>query len=65
MPEVAGDAAILVDPHSIEEISEAMERLLESDSLCQELVAKGIERVREYSWEISTQRHLEIFKKIV
>ena len=65
MPEVAGDAAILVDPHSIEEISEAMERLLESDSLCQELVAKGLERVREYSWEISTQRHLEIFKKIV
>jgi len=65
MPEVAGDAAILVDPYSIEEISKAMERLLESDILARELVAKGLERVREYSWDISTQRHLEIFQEIV
>ncbi len=64
MPEVAGDAAILVDPYSTEEISKAMEQILDSSELSQELIAKGLEKVREYSWEISTQRHLEIFRKI-
>jgi glycosyltransferase involved in cell wall biosynthesis len=65
MPEVAGDATLLVDPYSIDEISIAMKRVRDSDMLCKTLISKGLDRVREYSWDISIERHLEIFKKII
>lgn len=43
MPEVAGDAAILVNPLSIEEISEAMLEVMNNDKLSNELISKGFD----------------------
>ena len=51
LPEVAGDAALLVDPTSIDAIAAAMVSLVEDDALCAELKSRGIVRAREFTWE--------------
>jgi glycosyltransferase involved in cell wall biosynthesis len=51
LPEVTGDAALLVDPSSIEEISAAMSAISGSPALRNELIAKGRERKKLFSWE--------------
>jgi glycosyltransferase involved in cell wall biosynthesis len=51
MPEVAGDAAILVDPYEIDSIASGIEQLIYDSSLRNELRNKGLDRVKSYTWE--------------
>lgn len=51
MPEVAGDAALLVDPFNVKEIEEAMKTIVSNSQLRIELVNKGKARKRIFSWE--------------
>ncbi len=51
MPEVAGDAALLVSPESVESIAEAMEKLYFSPELRQDLIEKGKIQREKFSWE--------------
>ena len=51
MPEVAGDAALLVDPLDATAIGEAMRRLAEDNALAQELRQRGRERAALFTWE--------------
>ena len=51
MPEVAGDAAVLVDPNRIDEIANGMKLLFENEDLRQELVEKGRIQREKFSWE--------------
>lgn len=51
MPEVAGDAAILIDPADSESIASAMNRLRENEGLRKELIEKGREQRTKFSWE--------------
>lgn len=51
MPEVAGDACILVDPFNIAEISSAMKKITENDDLNKTLIVKGHERKTIFTWE--------------
>lgn len=53
LPEVAGDAACLVDPYSIEDIAAAMERALSDDACRGSLRAKGLARSATFSWGAS------------
>jgi glycosyltransferase involved in cell wall biosynthesis len=55
MPEVAGDAAILVDPFDVEEISSAMKNIAENESLREDLIQKGFQRCKAFSWDVSAQ----------
>jgi glycosyltransferase involved in cell wall biosynthesis len=55
LPEVVGDAAVLVDPHSVEDIAGGIERVLTDDALRAELVARGRARVKLFSWERSVE----------
>ena len=64
LPEVAGSGALLVDPRSPAEIRAAMERLLESQPLQQELRTAGRARAQqEYRWEICARKSLEFFHR--
>jgi glycosyltransferase involved in cell wall biosynthesis len=56
MPEVAGDAAVLVDPQNVEAIAEGIRRVMTDDALRGELVAKGHLRARQFSWAESVAR---------
>ena len=51
MPEVAGDAALLVNPFSPESIADAMESIYREKGLKQQLIEKGLERVKLFSWQ--------------
>jgi len=51
MPEVAGDAALLVDPRDVSQIAEAMRRLIDDDALYSALRIRGWHRVAQFSWE--------------
>lgn len=51
MPEVAGDAALLVDPRNVEELANALKTLLENPSLRRAMSVKGIEQANQFTWE--------------
>jgi glycosyltransferase involved in cell wall biosynthesis len=51
LPEVAGDAALLVDPHDVDAIAEAMHRLVTDEALRIELSRRGLANVQRFSWE--------------
>lgn len=51
LPEVAGDAAIYCDPFSVDSITEAMARMRQDGSLRMKLVAAGLERASNFSWD--------------
>ncbi|MBI5885809.1 MAG: glycosyltransferase family 4 protein [Deltaproteobacteria bacterium] len=62
MPEVAGDAAILVDPLDEGAISGALTRLASDSALREELTKRGFERARAFSWEKTAQLTLDVFE---
>jgi glycosyltransferase involved in cell wall biosynthesis len=59
IPEVAGGAAILVEPDDVEGIGAAIERVLSDEGLRRRMAADGIVRSREYNWDWSA-RHLAV-----
>lgn len=56
MPEIAGDAALLVDPFDYISISSAMQRLAKDENLRNELIAKGRLRRTEFSWQKTSEK---------
>lgn len=56
MPEVSGDAALLVDPRDTDDIAKAMERIICDEGMRKQLVARGRIRASEFSWELTAQR---------
>lgn len=65
LPEVAGDAAILVDPMNVEEIVQAMEKLLRDRELRKELKRKSLERAKFFSWEMAAEETLHLYEDIL
>jgi len=51
LPEVAGDSALMVDPQKTEEIVESLEKVLFNSDVAANLKKKGLERVKDFSWE--------------
>lgn len=62
--EICGDAAIYFDPHRPEEIVTAMRRLVEDESLRSDLSLRAIARARQFSWEETARRTLEVFERV-
>jgi glycosyltransferase involved in cell wall biosynthesis len=65
LPEVVGEAALLVDPLSTTAIEEAMARLLNDEALCQTLSSRGLERAKLFSWESTAQKTLAAYRQIL
>ena len=64
LPEVLGDAAVLVDPYDPESIADGIRRVLENGDLRAELRARGFARARRFSWEQSVRRVREIYTEV-
>jgi len=64
MPEVAAGAALLIDPHSVDEMVAAMKRLLEDEALRRDLIRRGKERARLFSWERTARQYLELYQEV-
>jgi glycosyltransferase involved in cell wall biosynthesis len=65
LPEVAGDAAILVPPKDVEAWAAALHRIIDDDDLQADLSQKGVERARTFSWQKSARETLETYRKAV
>ncbi len=65
LPEVAGDAAILVDPYSNVEIGNAMEKIFTDPALRNRLIEKGYTQAKKFSWTKTVQAYLILLKKTV
>ena len=65
LPEVVGDAALLVDPLQPEAIADAMRRVLTDDELRRDLKARGLVRAKQFSWERSIRRVREIYGEVL
>ena len=63
LPEIAGDAALLVDPEDVDDIAKAMLRLSQDENLRQELIAKGYENVKRFSWEKAARETLAVLEE--
>jgi glycosyltransferase involved in cell wall biosynthesis len=61
MPEVAGDAAILVDPHNPRAVAEGIAQVLAEDQLREALTQKGLARARCFRWDTVAQKTLELY----
>jgi glycosyltransferase involved in cell wall biosynthesis len=64
LPEVVGDAALLIDPNDHEEIAVALHRLLTDDQLHAELRSKGLQRAKCFSWESAARSTMEVYRKV-
>jgi glycosyltransferase involved in cell wall biosynthesis len=64
LPEVVGDAAVLVDPYDSEAIADGMMRALTDDELREDLRRRGLERAQRYSWERSVRQIREIYHEV-
>src|SRR3989338_1538546 len=62
-PEVAGDAAILVDPKNAGEISDAINQMCSDERLRQNLIQKGFERAKLFSWNRFAQEMIKVYEK--
>lgn len=65
MPEIAGDAAYLVNPLSVNEITEAMIKVFQDEKYRHELIEKGLVRAEKYSWDKSAEKFWEAFEKML
>ena len=65
LPEVVGDAAMLVDPYDPASIAEGMRRALMDEDLRAWLRERGLARAREFSWEQSVARIREVYGEVM
>ncbi len=64
LPEVVGDAAVLVNPDNVFEITRALRRVLLDQSLREKMKERGYEQARRFSWETSVRRILEVYREV-
>jgi glycosyltransferase involved in cell wall biosynthesis len=65
LPEIAGNAAILVEPNEIKELGEAILKVIGDRTLRQNLIQKGKEQAKLYSWENTVQETLKAYRSIL
>jgi glycosyltransferase involved in cell wall biosynthesis len=64
LPEVVGDAALLIDPMDAGAIADAMSRVLGEPDLRADLIRRGFDRIRAFSWERSVARVHEVYAEL-
>jgi len=62
LPELAGDAALLVDPHDSEALANNIRQVITSDKLARRYRAAGLDRAREFTWLETAKQTLQIFQ---
>ena len=63
LPEVVGDAALLVDPYDVESIVNGIEKIIVDDELRKDLYFKGLQRASQFTWEKTAERTWQVLQK--
>lgn len=64
LPEVVGQAAVLVNPENVFEIMRALHRVLLDQSVREKIRERGYEQVKKFSWDASARRILEVYEEV-
>jgi glycosyltransferase involved in cell wall biosynthesis len=64
LPEVAGDAALLMDPEDVEALAAAIQRLVSDEELRRDLVARGYRQVQRFSWRHCAEEVLQVLEAV-
>lgn len=64
LPEVVGDAALLVDPENVEAFSDALRNIAENATLRSDLIQKGVLHGQRFSWNFSAKRTVDVYMRI-
>jgi len=64
LPEVVGDAGLMVEPADVESLAAAIERVLEDGGLRREMVQRGLARAKEFTWERAARRLLGVYTRM-
>ncbi|HEY5039363.1 MAG TPA: glycosyltransferase family 1 protein, partial [bacterium] len=64
LPEVAGKAALLVDPEKPEDIAKAVKQIMEKPALRRQLIQRGLQRAKLFTWEKMARLTLEVYEKM-
>jgi len=64
LPEVVGDAGIMVDPRDTDALAEAIVNVLRNKELCEEMRFKGLARAKKFSWEETARRTLKVYENV-
>ena len=64
LPEVVGDAGIMVNPYDVDELANKMYEVLTNDGLGEELSKKGLERAKLFSWKKCAEEHLKVYEEV-
>lgn len=65
MAEVCANAAIFVDPHNLNDITQQLKILLNDDILQKDMITKGLKHIEKFTWEKSATQHLKVFKEVL
>ncbi len=65
LPEVAGDAALMVDPTNLDALIAALDRLISSETLRHDLTTRGLVRARTFTWERSAQQLNDLYRRLL
>jgi len=65
LQEVSGDAALLVDPSDVASIAAGLHRLTEDQTLRDELIRKGLERSKEFTWENAVEQTWNVYRELL
>jgi glycosyltransferase involved in cell wall biosynthesis len=65
LPEVVGNAALMVNPENVFEISRALLRVLTDQALRERMKAAGLEQAQRFSWDASVRRMLQLYEQVV
>ncbi len=64
LPEVVGDAALIVDPQDISGLAKAIGQVLTDEALRKDLIAQGFQRAKMFSWEKAAKETLALYKEL-
>ena len=65
LPEVVGDAAVLIDPANVDELAGAITHVMSDQGLREHLVAAGPSRAAGFSWQRTAEQTLDVYKKVL
>jgi len=65
LPEVAGNAALMIDPYNIESIQHALQNILVDKNLREDLIQKGFKQIKQFTWENAANQLLMIYQELL
>lgn len=65
LPEVAGDAALMIDPYDVEALTDAIQKVLDNSDLRAQMIQRGFEQAKLFTWERSARELRQIYDKVL